>query len=113
MLLPLCLPHVGHLLHDVHFLHAGVLAAQLLNLLALVDVPAVGRALSDTSVLNSAGLCNGEIARATGDAKSKTQFMAPAGFDPAIMTPAEFAAFLREDRESGARLVRAANIKLD
>ena len=56
---------------------------------------------------------NSEIARATGDAKFKTQFMAPAGFDPAIMTPAEFAAFLREDRESGARLVRAANIKLD
>ena len=56
---------------------------------------------------------NSEIAKATGDAKFKAQFMAPAGFDPAIMTPAEFAAFLKEDRESGARLVRAANIKLD
>ena len=65
MFLPLSLPHVGNLLHDVNLLHARILAAQLLDLIALVDVPAVGRALSDTSVLNSAGLCNGEIARAT------------------------------------------------
>ena len=56
---------------------------------------------------------NTEIAKATGDAKFKAQFMTPAGFDPAIMAPAEFAAFLKEDREAGARLVRAANIKLD
>jgi hypothetical protein len=63
--LPLGLPHVGNLLHDVNLLDARVLAAQLLDLIALVDVPAVGRALSDTSVLNATGLCNGEIARAT------------------------------------------------
>jgi hypothetical protein len=51
--LPLGLPHVGDLLHDVNFLDTRVLAAELLDLVALVDVPAVGRALSYAGIVNS------------------------------------------------------------
>ena len=51
--LPLGLPHVGDLLHDVNFLDTRVLAAELLDLVALVDVPAVGRALGYAGIVNS------------------------------------------------------------
>jgi hypothetical protein len=57
--LPLSLPHVGNLLHDVDFLDTRVLAAELLDLLALVDVPAVGRALGHARLEKSSVMCCG------------------------------------------------------
>ena len=39
--------------------------------------------------------------------------LAASGLDPAISTPAEFAAFVRADLEKWARVIREANIRVD
>ncbi len=41
------------------------------------------------------------------------KYLVNIGFEPGGETPAQFAAFLKTDRESAAKRVRAANVKLD
>ena len=56
---------------------------------------------------------NAHIGQVISDGSFQEKFLAPAGFEPAIMSTAQFAAYLKGDRENGAKLVRAANVKLD
>jgi tripartite-type tricarboxylate transporter receptor subunit TctC len=54
---------------------------------------------------------NGEMQKLIGDREFIAKFLAPQGMDPRGGTPEEFAAFLKTDRETAAKLVKLAGVK--
>lgn len=54
---------------------------------------------------------NIEIGKFLADSKFVEKFLAPLGIDPVKNTPEEFAAFLKSDRETAAKVVKLAKIE--
>lgn len=56
---------------------------------------------------------NAELTKAIGTPRFREEVLERQGWDAIGGTPEQFAAFLREDRQFGARLVKASGLKLD
>ncbi len=56
---------------------------------------------------------NAEMGRLVADSAFVARYFTPASVEPVGGTPEEFAAFLKKDRETAARLTRLANVKPD
>jgi tripartite-type tricarboxylate transporter receptor subunit TctC len=55
---------------------------------------------------------NVEMGKLVADATFVARFLSPASVEPVGGTPDDFAAFLRKDRDTAAKLTRLANVKL-
>ena len=58
-------------------------------------------------------MCSSDLASVLNDPGFQAKFLTPQGFSSAAASLPDFTEFLKADRETGARLVRIANVKLD
>jgi tripartite-type tricarboxylate transporter receptor subunit TctC len=54
-----------------------------------------------------------DVSRIVRSSEFNDKYLVNFGFEPVGETPAQFTAFLKKDRESAAKRVRAANVRLD
>jgi len=56
---------------------------------------------------------NAEVRNILADSEFREKFLAPQMFEPTLMTPEEFAQYIKAQRQKWAKVIRAANLKIE
>jgi len=56
---------------------------------------------------------NAEVRNILADSEFREKFLAPQMFEPTPMTPEEFAQYIKAQRQKWAKVIRAANLKIE